>query len=110
MMKDFLQAFKIKILQIIIIIFVLQQINSYGSISNCQEYSDYFFDSNCFNNIILLDTCSSGQFANDKYGNLFILYTLYLDNNRLLYGLKKDGTYYFPNMPAIEYKINDISD
>ena len=113
MMKDFLQNFKIKILQTVIIIFLLQQISSQKSISSCNEHSDDFYNHDCFNGVILLPTCKAGQFASDKYGNMFILYTSSLgesgDINRVLYALNKNGTNYFPTTPWIEYKINEGS-
>lgn len=97
MMKDFLPSLKIKILQTALIILLFQQINSDAS-TNCVETTS-LSDSNCFTNLIKLEQCVNGQFAEDKFGNMFILYSASLsnENNRLLYALKKDGTIYFPN-------------
>ena len=97
MMKDFLPSLKIKILQVTLIILLFQQLNTDGS-SNCVDTTS-FDDTNCFTNLIKLEQCVNGQFAEDKFGNMFILYSASLsnENNRLLYALKKDGTIYFPN-------------
>lgn len=97
MMKDFLPSLKIKILQTALIILLFQQINSDAS-TNCVGITS-LSDSNCFTNLIKLEQCVNGQFAEDKFGNMFILYSASLsdENNRLLYALKKDGTIYFPN-------------
>ena len=49
-------------------------------------------------NLIHLDNYSSGQFAGDKNGNMFILYSGSNSDNKAnmtFYGLKKDGTNYF---------------
>ena len=97
MMKDFLPSLKIKILQVTLIILLFQQLNTDGS-SNCVGITS-FDETNCFTNLIKLEQCVNGQFAEDKFGNMFILYSARLsdENNRLLYALKKDGTIYFPN-------------
>ena len=97
MMKDFLPSLKIKTLQATLIILLFQQLNTDGS-SNCVGITS-FDETNCFTNLIKLEQCVNGQFAEDKFGNMFILYSASLsdDNNRLLYALKKDGTIYFPN-------------
>ena len=115
-MKDFLQSFKFKTLKTMIIIFLLQQINS--EVSSCLKNGDFDNDDTCFNNKIALLYCKGCQFAKDKYGNMFILYTLDFsdveegsienNNNRFFYGLKNDGISYFPITPKLEYKINNI--
>ena len=108
MMKDFLPSLKIKILQVTLIILLFQQLNTDGS-SNCVGITS-FDETNCFTNLIKLEQCVNGQFAEDKFGNMFILYSASLsdENNRLLYALKKDGTIYFPN-DDINNKPNDAT-
>ena len=103
MMKDFLSSVKIKILQTAIIVLIFQKINSAG-ISTCVDENN-FAQNSCFNNLIQLSECKAGQFAEDNYGNMFILYTCNLDGgrNRVLYGLNKDGTIYFPNSNGQPY-------
>ena len=110
MMKDFLLSFKIKILQATLIILLFQQLNSQGS-SNCDRTISLEANT-CFNNLIQLGQCENGQFAEDKYGNMFILYSASLSGgrNRLFYGLKKDGRIFFPNAnpynAGLEYQIS----
>ena len=110
MMKDFLLSFKNKTIQKAIIILLLLQISSSDYlISECNNV-DSFENDNCFNGIIQLDHCITGEFSEDKYGNLFALYTADFGdeeaNNRLLYGFKKDGRMFFPGNPGKEYAIN----
>ena len=104
MMKDFLSSVKIKILQTAIIVLIFQKINSAADISTCVDENN-FAQNSCFNNLIQLSECKAGQFAEDNYGNMFILYTCNLDGgrNRVLYGLNKDGTIYFPNSNGQPY-------
>ena len=103
MMKDFLSSVKIKILQTAIIVLIFQKINS-ADISTCVNGNN-FAQNSCFNNLIQLSECKAGQFAEDNYGNMFILYTCNLDGerNRVLYGLNKDGTIYFPSSNGQPY-------
>ena len=104
MMKDFLSSVKIKILQTAIIVLIFQKINSADDISTCVDENN-FAQNSCFNNLIQLAFCKAGQFAEDNYGNMFILYTCNLDGgrNRVLYGLNKDGTIYFPSSNGQPY-------
>ena len=69
----------------------------------CRDNND-FSNSECFNNIIKIDSNSyrAGEFVTTQNGELIIEYSEdsgnSLDNNkRLFYGLKKNGRYYFPN-------------
>ena len=87
---------QIKAIQMIIILLLFLHINS-KDISKC-SIENGLTNKTCFNNLIHLDNYSSGQFAGDKNGNMFILYSgSNSDNkaNRTFYVLKKDGTNYF---------------
>ena len=64
-------------------------------------------DSECFNNILYIHNSSyrAGQFAKNKKGDLFIEYST--ANQRLFYGLKKDGNFYFNS--ESHYKERNIT-
>ena len=111
MMKDFLLSIKIKIIQMVVIILFFQQMSSdespVGFISSCSNINDFSNDQ-CFNNIIEVGNCKEGQFGEDKNGNMFVLYSKDSGaNNRLFYGLNKNGTNYFGNSPIKEYNLNN---
>ena len=111
MMKDFLLSIKIKIIQMVVIILFFQQMSSdespVGFISSCSNTHD-FSNAQCFNNIIEVGNCKEGQFGEDKNGNMFVLYTKDSGaNDRLFYGLNKNGTNYFGNSPIKEYNLNN---
>ena len=103
MMKDFLPSFTIKIIQTALILLLFQQISSELLLSNC-DGELYFENEECFNNLIKLDYDQYGRFAEDKYGNMFILYSFEdNENKRPFYALKKNGTNYFVDSPKKEY-------
>lgn len=97
--------YKIKMIQITIIMILFLRITS-GDISNCQN-GDFLTNSACFNNIIKLDNYRAGQFAEDKDGNIFILYSHSINKEkRLFYGLKSNGINYFEEGVQIETQID----
>ena len=63
--------------------------------------NNYLSDKNCFNNILIFNSKKyrAGHFDTNKNGDLLIEFSEEDGNNissRLFYGLKKDGSYFFP--------------
>ena len=103
-MKDFFASSKIKFIQIAITMLLFLKITS-DKISHCNE-GDSLEDENCFNNLIKFTNYRAGQFAEDKDGNLFVLYSHSGDKRkRLFYGITDEGSNYFGNSEQKEIGI-----
>ena len=100
MMKDFFLNSKIKILLAIITAILFLQTSS-QILSTCSKWRLFrFFWWKYLHNIILLENCEIGQFAEDKDGNMFLSYYIKnSDEDILFYGLNKNETNYFVDGP-----------
>ena len=97
---------KTKLLNINLLLFLFINIfDTYYCNINCKN-NPSLSNKDCFNNILLFNEKKyrAGQFATNKKGDLIIEFSEDDGGNnkaRLLYGLKRDGRYFFQNEEAI---------
>jgi len=101
--KFFKSKIKSKQIYLSIIILIIQIKPASFYIQGICKYNKSYLNSSCFNDKIEFhENFRAGHFETFKDGSLIIEYSedsghSVDNNNRLFYGLKKNGRYYFPN-------------